>query len=110
MARALLNAVSWFSFLRGILSPEALCRRAKELGYDAVALTDRDNLCGLPEFLHCCRRYDLRPIIGAEITEGEKRVLLYSSGDKGYANLCRVITQRHCQKEFNLPGAFSSNR
>jgi len=109
MARALLKAVSWFSFLRGILSPEALCRRAKELGYDAVALTDRDNLCGLPEFLHCCRRYDLRPIIGAEITEGEKCVLLYSSGDQGYTNLCRVITERHCSKEFSLARAILSD-
>ena len=102
MSRALLDAVSWFSFLRGVLSPETICREAKRLGYDTVVLADRNNLCALPEFLGCCRRYDLRAIIGVEICVGTESALLYSAGDLGYANLCRVITKRHCGKEFNL--------
>ena len=72
MAGAFLNALSYFSFLRGVLSPSDICRMAKTMGYDRVALVDRDNLCALPEFLFCCREYDLVPIIGAEIIDKKK--------------------------------------
>ncbi|MBD3314728.1 MAG: PHP domain-containing protein, partial [Chitinivibrionales bacterium] len=99
---ALLSTVSWFSLRRGIHSPAVLCRVAKNLGYTAVALTDRDNLYGLPCFLDACRDNDLRPIIGAEVTQGNVSVLLYARGDKGYANLCRVLTKRHCDERFSL--------
>ena len=39
-AYAELHCVSNFSFLRGASHPEELVRRAHELGYDALALTD----------------------------------------------------------------------
>ena len=127
MPGTVLDGVSWFSFLRGVLSPDALCREAKRLGYEAIALADRDNLCALPEFLRCCKAYGLRPIIAAEvtvaaemsvvpkitwaaeITGSQKCVLLYAHGDSGYANLCRVITQRHCQKKFDMAEAILSD-
>ncbi|MGA1826146.1 MAG: DNA polymerase III subunit alpha [bacterium] len=108
MAGAFLNAVSYFSFLRGVLSPSDICKGAKAMGYDRVALVDRDNLCALPEFLFCCREHDLVPIIGAEITDKKKSVLLYAHGGEGYANLCRVITERHCQDTFDLAASILS--
>jgi error-prone DNA polymerase len=45
-----LHASSAFSFLRGSSSPEALVERAAELGYEAVALVDRDGVSGAPRF------------------------------------------------------------
>ena len=42
--------------MRGTASPEALCRRAKALGYDALALTDTNGFYGLPEFLRVARQ------------------------------------------------------
>ncbi len=64
-----LRVRSYYSLLQGTASPAALCRRAKELGYSGLAMTDRDNLYGLWDFLKACRREGLRPIIGAEISE-----------------------------------------
>ncbi|MGA1868047.1 MAG: PHP domain-containing protein, partial [bacterium] len=108
MAGAFLNARSYFSFLRGVLSPEDICTQAKKLGYDTVSLIDRNNLCALPEFLHCCKQYALRALIGAEIVCDKESVLLYAHGDEGYANLCRVITERHCKERFECANSILS--
>jgi DNA polymerase-3 subunit alpha/error-prone DNA polymerase len=99
---ALLSATSHFSLLRGVCSPEQLCLQASELGYDAIAITDRDNLYGLPEFLYQAKRHNLRAIIAAQLCDKGSEALLYAHGDAGYANLCRVISERHCDKHFSL--------
>ncbi|MFP4453783.1 MAG: PHP domain-containing protein, partial [Desulfobacterales bacterium] len=60
---------SGYSFMQGTSTIDSLCSHAASLGYDSMALTDTDNLCGLWEFISACRREGIRPIIGAEITE-----------------------------------------
>jgi DNA-directed DNA polymerase III PolC len=101
-----LRVRSYYSLLQGTASPVALCRRAKELGYSGLAMTDRDNLYGLWDFLKACRRERLRPIIGAEISEpGSKKIItcLVQNID-GYTNLCTLLTRRHMDKKFSLIG------
>jgi error-prone DNA polymerase len=61
---------SYFSLGRGVLSPEAICRRAREQGSAAVGLTDTDNLYGLVRFLVAARREGVRPVAGAVLTAG----------------------------------------
>ncbi|MEJ2040682.1 MAG: PHP domain-containing protein, partial [Desulfosarcinaceae bacterium] len=84
-----------------------LCRRAKELGYTRLALTDTDNLYGLWPFLRACRREGLSPIVGAEITDpgASRRAVCLVADAGGYANLCRLITRRHLQAGFDLQKA-----
>lgn len=101
-----LRVRSYFSLLQGTASPAALCRRAKELGYEGLALTDRDNLYGLWDFLQACRREGLRPVVGAEVSEpGSDRLVTCLVRDRaGYTNLCRLLTQRHMAAGFNFAG------
>ncbi len=63
-----LHVHSHFSLLRGASSVEALVTRAAELGYQSLALTDRDALYGAIQFSTACRAAGLTPIIGSEIT------------------------------------------
>ena len=63
-----LHMASAFSFLQGASSPEALVDRAAALGYTAIALVDRDGLCGVPRFHKAATAAGLKPIIGAELT------------------------------------------
>jgi error-prone DNA polymerase len=91
--RAELRASSAFSFLRGSSLPEALVSRAAELGYDALALVDRDGLSGAPRFFKAARQAGLRPIVGAELTLAEGGCLpVLVESRAGYQNLCRLIT------------------
>ncbi len=105
----LLSAVSHFSLLRGVHSPSTICKIAKELKFEAVALTDKDNLYGLPSFLRACNEYELQPIIGAELTASDGNALLYAEGDYGFSNLCRIISEKHCNKNFQLSISISAD-
>jgi len=95
---------SSFSLMWGVNSPERICARACELGYTHLALTDRDNLYGLWEFIKACKRHSLTPLTGAEVseTEGPERAVCLVENREGYSNLCRILTRRHCDKAFKL--------
>jgi error-prone DNA polymerase len=93
-----LHAHSAYSFLDGASQPEELAARAAELGYDAFALTDHDGVYGSLEFAHACNGFGLRAITGAEVTlAGSAHVTLLCESQRGYANLCRILTDAHAR-------------
>jgi error-prone DNA polymerase len=93
-----------YSLMWGTAPIPQLCRYARRLGYDRLALTDTDNLYGLWTFLTACRREGLTPIVGAELTDPQKdwRAVCLVAEDPGYRNLCRLITRRHMRADFDL--------
>src|SRR2546430_2874158 len=93
-----LHAHSAYSFLDGASQPEELAARAAELGYEALALTDHDGVYGSLEFAHAVKAFGVRPITGTELTlEGGEHVTLLVETPKGYANLCRLLTEAHAR-------------
>jgi error-prone DNA polymerase len=91
-----LHAHSAYSFLDGASQPEELAARAAELGYEALALTDHDGVYGSLEFAYAAKAFGVRPITGAEVTlAGGAHVTLLVERPKGYANLCRLLTEAH---------------
>jgi len=91
-----LRVRSYFSLLTGTASPRLLCQRAKQYGYDCLALTDFENLYGLWAFLAACRREKIRPIIGAELAVEEdlRRIVCLVQNREGYAHLCNLISRK----------------
>ena len=88
-----LHAWSNFSFLQGGSHPEELVERAAELGLTALALTDRDGLYGAVRFSTHARRRGVAAIVGSELTfEDGARIVLLVEDERGYANLCRLIS------------------
>src|SRR5919206_2776456 len=93
-----LHAHSAYSFLDGASQPEELAARAAELGYDALALTDHDGVYGSLEFAKAAKDFGVRPITGAEVTlAGGSHVTLLCETTRGYANLCRILTDAHAE-------------
>ena len=91
-----LHAHSAYSFLDGASLPEELAARAAELGYDALALTDHDGVYGSLEFAHAAKHFGVRPITGAEVSlAGGAHITLLCESHRGYANLCRILTDAH---------------
>ena len=88
----------------GTASIKDLCRQAKALGYQKMALTDTDNLCGMWSFIKACRHQGLTPIIGAEVTDPHTshRAVCLVKNRNGYNNLTQLITTRHMDKNFSL--------
>jgi error-prone DNA polymerase len=89
-----LHAASAFSFLRASSLPEDLVERAARLGYTALALVDRDGLSGAPRFFKAARAAGVRPIVGAALSlDGGGALPLLVETQRGYRNLCRLITR-----------------
>jgi hypothetical protein len=103
------------SLLTGVDSPAALRERARELGLPALALCDVDTLSGRVDFLRAAERQRaedpkraVRAIVGAEISDpshGEGRVVALVASERGYSNLCRVLTARHLGPGLGREGA-----
>jgi error-prone DNA polymerase len=88
-----LRARSAFSFLEGANTPEDLAVRAAALGYDTLALGDRDGLDGAPRFHQAAKHAGVRPIVSAELTlSDESRLYVLVPDRTRYRSLCRMIT------------------
>ncbi|MEE2658758.1 MAG: DNA polymerase III subunit alpha [Candidatus Latescibacterota bacterium] len=90
-----LHVRSWFSFLSGGSSPLALVQRARELGIQSLALTDRNGLYGIVRFQKACCYYGLRAITGAEVVVNDHPLVLLVRSERGYRDLCRLLTDAH---------------
>ena len=91
-----LRVRSSFSLLKGTASPALLCQRARQFGYNCLALTDFENLYGLWPFLAACKREKIRPIVGAELeVETDcRRLVCLVQNHQGYTNLCKLISMK----------------
>ena len=87
-----LHAKSFYSFGLGASHAHELLARAREYGYDALALTDT-NLCGALEFARLAGSLGIRPITGGELTLTDgSRLTLLARTREGYANISRLFT------------------
>ena len=85
-----------YSFLDGASQPEEMIRRARELGYRALAITDHDGLHGAMEFAKAAKEAGIQAIIGTEITlADESHLTLLAESKTGYGNICRLLTDYH---------------
>ncbi|WP_294255610.1 DNA polymerase III subunit alpha [uncultured Comamonas sp.] len=92
LAYAELHCLSHFSFLRGASSPAELVRRAKSLGYAALALTDECSVAGAVRAFEAARECRLHLIHGSEFTWGSLKLVVLVRDLQGWGNLCEFIT------------------
>ncbi len=101
-----LHVHTQYSILDGASGIKALVKRAKELGMNALAITDHGNMFGVKEFHDVASGADIKPIIGCEIyvargsleekTSKEDRsgdhLILLAKNRTGYHNLVKLIS------------------
>ena len=97
-----LHVHSTYSPMRGVSSLEELCTVAQQQGASAIVLTDTNGLYGAVRFVEQAKRRGLRPILGAELTTDHHRAVLLAKTPNGYANLCRLLSERHGNPSFNF--------
>ncbi|MFQ6031078.1 MAG: PHP domain-containing protein, partial [Dehalococcoidia bacterium] len=91
-----LHCHSNYSFQEGASSVEDLLVRSRELGYQALALTDHDNLCGAMHFAQVAKSLEMQAITGAEVTLNDgSHLTLLAETRRGYSNLCNLISYSH---------------
>jgi len=97
-----LNVHSHYSKGWGTGTIQEICGAAGRLGMKKLALTDTNNLYGMIFFIQSAREMGIAPIVGSEILCDNHRALLLVKDRHGYANLCRIISDRHCNATFDL--------
>ena len=63
-----LQTISNFSFLRGASHPEELIKRAAELGYDHLAITDLNSLAGVVRAHVAAKESKINLLVGSHLT------------------------------------------
>ncbi len=105
-----------YSLLDGLTRIHPLMERVKELGQEAVAMTDHGALYGAIDFYRAARAQDIKPIIGVEAYVAPGSRLTRDTGDKqpfhltllaknntGYRNLLKLVTSSHLEGYYYRP-------
>jgi len=103
-----------FSALDGMGSPEQYVKRAKEIGMEAIAITDHANIDGALKFQRTCIKENIKPIIGSELyivpdltikNQGEKRghITILVKNEKGWKSLLDMLTIANIEGFYNRP-------
>ncbi|KXO16041.1 DNA polymerase III, alpha subunit [Clostridiales bacterium KA00134] len=94
-----------YSLLDGSTRIKDLPKRVKELGMDAVAITDHGNMYGVIDFYKNCKEEGIKPIIGCEIyiaegshleRDSSKRrfhLILLAENNEGFKNLMKIVSE-----------------
>ena len=65
-----------YSILSSLNEVKRLISLAKEYGFQTLAITDENNMFGVMEFYLECKKNDIKPIIGIELTYDNAILLL----------------------------------
>jgi error-prone DNA polymerase len=88
-----LQVTSNFSFLRGASSCEELFAEAKELGIEALAITDRNSLAGIVRAHQAAKHTGLRLVVGCRLDLADgMSILAYPTNRAAYGLLCRLLS------------------
>ncbi|WP_341713759.1 DNA polymerase III subunit alpha, partial [Erythrobacter sp.] len=100
-----LRVLSAYSMLEGAIDPKAMAKLAKERGFPAMAICDRNGLYGAVMFAGACKAEGIQPIIGALLgvareAEGKQvdYLPLYAQDEAGYDNLCHLVSKAHLDR------------
>ena len=81
-----------YSLLSSLIRIPNLIEHAKSLGYKSLAITDHNNMFGVPEFYNACKKNNIKPIVGLELEVEDINILLYAMNNHGYKNLIKLST------------------
>ncbi|MBD3250988.1 DNA polymerase III subunit alpha, partial [Candidatus Uhrbacteria bacterium] len=102
-----LHVRSMYSLYDAMGDVKAIVGKAKELGMDAVAVTDRAGLYAAVDFYQAAKKAEINPIIGVEVNVAKNRLtdkrarvddqtyklVLLAENNQGYQNLLKIVSQ-----------------
>ena len=106
-----------YSLLDGMSRLKDLAARTRELGMDALAVTDHGAMYAAVEFDKVARQHDLKPIIGCEVYVAPRsriskepkvdakahHLILLVQNEAGYKNLLRLVSAAYLEGFYYKP-------
>jgi len=112
-----LHLHSEYSLLDGACRLKQLVAKAKELGQNAVAVTDHGNMYATIDFFNECKKEGVKPIIGCEVYVAPRsrfdkvhkldsspyHLVLLCKDNEGYQNLIKLVSIGYVDGFYNKP-------
>lgn len=106
-----------YSLLDGACRIKELIARIKELGQNAVAITDHGNMYGAVEFWNAAKAEGVKPVIGCEVYVARRtrhdrepkldaspyHLILLCENNEGYRNLVKLVSLASIEGFYNKP-------
>ncbi|MBO5867712.1 MAG: PHP domain-containing protein, partial [Oscillospiraceae bacterium] len=117
MSFAHLHVHSEYSLLDGACRINGMMDRVKELGQDAIALTDHGVMYGCIDFYKAAKAAGVKPIIGCEVYVARRgmadrihgvdndpfHLVLLCENNQGYKNLCMLVSEAFVNGFYGKP-------
>ncbi|MCW1431314.1 DNA polymerase III subunit alpha [Novosphingobium sp. JCM 18896] len=107
-----LRVFSSYTMLDGAIEPKAIAKLAKERGFPAIAIADRNGLYASTAFAGACKDMGVQPIIGTFLAVARPIDLpgagaidwlaLYAQNETGWDNLCHLVSRAHLDRPVEL--------
>ena len=106
-----------YSLLDGACRINGMMERVKELGQDAIAITDHGVMYGCIDFYKAAKAAGIKPIIGCEVYVARRtmedrvhgidnkpyHLILLCKDRTGYENLCLLVSEAHIRGFYGKP-------
>lgn len=106
-----------YSLLDGFARIDRLFDRVKELGMQAVAITDHGSMFGVVEFFKEAKKHGIKPIIGCEVYVAKRslrdrdkdldkdrgHLVLLAETEEGYRNLIKLVSLGYTEGFYYKP-------
>lgn len=96
MSKALLHFHTEASRYDSAATVRDMCKRAKDLGYTSVGITEHGVVTSTFDFMDICRELDLQPIPGVEVYVGmemKSHMCLFAKSDKGFKGISKLVSE-----------------
>lgn len=104
-----LRVFSAYTMLEGAIEPKAIAARARELGFPAAGLCDRNGLYAAMSYSDAAKKAGVQPVIGTllcvarpDMPDGVEPPLdwlaLFAQDETGYNNLCDLVSRAHLER------------
>jgi DNA polymerase-3 subunit alpha len=107
-----LRVFSSYTMLDGAIEPKAIAKLAKERGFPAIAICDRNGLYAAIAFAGACKDAGVQPIVGTflavarDAAKGPDSAIdwlgLYAQNEDGWNNLCHLVSRAHLDRPLEL--------
>ncbi|WP_265570841.1 DNA polymerase III subunit alpha [Sphingomicrobium nitratireducens] len=102
-----LRVFSSFTMLEGAIEPKRIAELAREMGFPAVGLADRNGLYAAMGFSDACMKAGVQPVVGTMLGVARPDNLggpaidwlpLFAQDETGYDNLCKLVSAAHLDR------------
>ena len=102
-----------FSYLDGYGKAKNYIKKAKEIGYNYIGITNHGNIDGVIQWQQECHKQKINPIVGCEAyivpdrhiktKEDRGHITLLVKDESGWSSLCGLLTEANLTGFYNRP-------